>query len=314
MHRKALPAGRTGVRRSSAAIAFVRRVRSAGRRRAAFHRRALVQSRAVRSRADARHAARLNRHAELLPSVGAEDEAVLAELETHGVSTRPIEVPDDVLDAAYRLAGTLKATTTREPCVKASPRQLGEELELFTWGLSDRLLDLAEAYIGLPPRYLGVEVKRELTVTARGDRHHTVRSWHLDHEDRRILKILVYLSDVDVDAGPFGYLDRRHTTRVRALSRRHHHAISDERMAEVVPEEQWNRVTGPRFTAVYADTGQVFHRVFTPASAERYSMTFAYSSQHPYYTYERLMIPRQPLRRLAPRLTPRQRGALALPM
>lgn len=269
-----------------------------------------MQSRIVRPLTDARYANRIAEHVEHVPAVSVSDREILASLEARGVSVQPIDMPDEVISAAYRLIETLQDRGTAEPCVKASPRQLGAEPDLFMWGLSNRLLDLAENYIGLPPRYLGVEVKRELVRSADGARHETVRSWHLDHEDRRILKVIVYLSDVDDHAGPFGYVDRGHTARVCSLIPRQHHAVSDERMADVVPPGEWNRVTGPRFTTVYADTGQVFHRVFAPTSAERYSVTFAYSSHQPYYTYERLMLPRHRIRALWDRLTPRQRRAL----
>ncbi|MCP9275845.1 hypothetical protein [Mycolicibacterium arenosum] len=289
---------------------FALRLASAGRRRAAFHRRTLMQSRIVRPLADARYATRIAEHVEHVPAVSVSDREIIDALEARGVSLQTIDMPEEVLGAAYRLIETLRETSTPEPCVKASPRQLSDEPDVFIWGLSNRFLDLAENYIGLPPRYLGVEVKRELVRSAQGARHETVRSWHLDHEDRRILKVIVYLSDVDDGAGPFGYVDRTHTARVSSLSSRQHHAVSDERMADVVPRSEWHRVTGPRFTTVYADTGQVFHRVFAPTCTERYSVTFAYSSHQPYYTYERLMLPRHRIRALWGRLTPRQRRAL----
>ena len=93
------------------------------------------------------------------------------------------------------------------------PTRAGRRPHPLPWGLSDHLLDLAECHIGLPVRYLGMEVKRELVQSAAGRNHEVVRRWHLDHEDRRILKVIVYLSDVDAGAGPFGYIHQAHSAR-----------------------------------------------------------------------------------------------------
>ena len=175
------------------------------------------------------------------------------------------------------------------------------------------MLNLAECHIGLPVRYLGIEVKREMVGSADGGNLEVVRRWHLDHEDRRILKVIVYLSDVHDGAGPFGYVHQSHSDAIRESPRgRDLRGVPDAEMQNVVPQREWNRVTGPRMTAVHVDTGQVFHRVFPPTGSERYSVTFAYSSRSPYYTYSRLMLPRRAIRQLRERLSQRQWDALCV--
>ena len=47
-------------------------------------------------------------------------------------------------------------------------------------------------------------------------------------------------------------------------------------------------MTGPRLTAIYADTCQILHRVKTPTTSDRYSMMFVYSSTTPYYALLRV--------------------------
>jgi hypothetical protein len=291
---------------------LVTRAFSALLRRGAFYRRAMAQSTVIGPWSDRRYAARLARHADRMPALAAPESGIVAEMRERGVAVRDIDPPADVLACADRLTDVLRHRRTGEPCAKATPAELAVDPTLFLFGLTPNMLDVAECHLGLPARYLGLEVKRELIDSADGGKHETVRRWHLDHEDRRMFKVIVYLSDVDDTAGPFGYVERSNTERIRLLAKHHHDAVSDDDMSTVVPREDWQRATGPRLTAVYADTGQVFHRVFPPTATERYSVTFAYSSRSPYYTYSRLMLPRRALRQLRSRLTTRQWNALGV--
>jgi hypothetical protein len=69
------------------------------------------------------------------------------------------------------------------------PEQLIAHPAIYRFGLEERLLDIAESYIGLPPMYLGVEFKRE-----RADRRAIdVGQWDRDVEDPRMLKIIIYM-------------------------------------------------------------------------------------------------------------------------
>jgi hypothetical protein len=282
-------------------------------RRGAFLRRAFVQTPLVSRVSDRRYEARRTRYARYLPWVSADQRSILGDLRTAGVSVRPASLPADVVDSAYGFVELLRNKDVDEPCVKATPRELGLDPTLFAWGLSDHLLDLAECHIGLPPRYLGVEVKRELVESAAGRSHEAVRRWHLDHEDRRILKVIVYLSDVHEGAGPFGYVHKSHSDAILESTNGHNlRGVTDEKMQTVVPRREWKQVTGARMTAIHVDTGQVFHRVFPPSTAERYSVTFAYSSRSPFYVYSRLMLPRKVIHQLRSQLSRRQWDALCI--
>ncbi|GAB7069020.1 hypothetical protein H7J06_12265 [Mycobacterium hodleri] len=292
--------------------ALMTRAISAVGRRGAFLRRAGTRLPLISQVSDRRYEKRLSQHAGHLPLPSAAQLDVLAELNDAGVAVRPAELPADVVDSADGLVTLLRRKGVDAPCVKATPRELAVDPTLFTWGLSDHLLDLAECHIGLPVRYLGMEVKRELVRSASGGNHEVVRRWHLDHEDRRIFKVIVYLSDVDAGAGPFGYIHQSHSSKIRGSRRLDVRGVPDDDMHAMVPRHEWAQVTGPRMTAVLVDTGQVFHRVFPPTDTERYSVTFAYSSRSPYYAYSRLMLPRRAVDQLRERLSPRQWDALCV--
>jgi hypothetical protein len=214
-------------------------------------------------------------------------------------------IPGEVLEAADRLAARLHLSTSANRSVDCSPDDLASEPVLFKWGLTEVNLDLAESYIGLPVLYLGVGVKRERADGIASE----VRQWHMDIEDRRMLKLIVYLSDVDDGCGPFEYIDpARSALAVRAL---HYSSgfVSDVAMDRTVPAERWLRVTGPRLCATFVDTTQVFHRARPPTTSDRYSMTFSYSSATPYQEFLEYRLDRMTLGRLRGELTPRQRRA-----
>ena len=79
--------------------------------------------------------------------------------------------------------------------------------EIFQWGLQDKLIRIAENYIQTPVAY--DTFRCDVTYAPVQDSGQ--RRWHIDHEDRRMLKVFVYLNDVDIDTGPFEYLDKKAT-------------------------------------------------------------------------------------------------------
>jgi hypothetical protein len=284
---------------------------SATVRRCAFYRRSLTQSALIAPYSDAHYQARLAQHVDRLPALSDHDRDVLRAMTTSGVAVCPIQLSSNVIDATNAVMDRLRGPHGRVPCVQAELSERAEDMTVFAHGLAPHLLDMAENHLGLSPRYLGVELKREL-IGATSRQHDAVRRWHLDHEDRRIFKVIVYLSDVTCGTGPFGHIDWQHTQTIADTIKHRYQPVSDEHMAAIVSRDQWHQVTGPRLTAVYVDTGRVYHRVFPPTEGERYSVSFAYSSHNPYYTYSKLLLPQAALRRLCDGLSPRQRASLKL--
>src|SRR4029079_19170529 len=116
-----------------------------------------------------------------------------------------------------------------------------------------------------------------------------------DIEDRRMLKIIVYLSDVHEGCGPFEYVNQGWTTHAARVLNYASGFVSDSAMARVVPSEEWIQVTGPRLSAIFVDTSRGLHRAKPPTLADRYSMTFTYSSTRPYQTFPEYALSRAAL-------------------
>lgn len=154
-------------------------------------------------------------------------------------------------------------------------RLMAQTPEVFCWGLQEPLLTFAACYLRQPVAYLGVMLHRSVA----NGRQVGTRLWHLDGEDYRTLKLMVYLNGVDAADGPFEYIPRRYSPSYqdfRGIQAR----IRDEEMAAVVPRSRWRACVGPTDTAIWVDTTAVFHHGRVP-ERDRYTLTFAYTSAQP---------------------------------
>jgi hypothetical protein len=190
------------------------------------------------------------------------------ELRANGVAQRHLDYFGAPYEAMVAAADRLCAELAAEPVEGAHFRDVPDdermlaEPEPFLFVLSEPLLDLAERYMGLPVRYFGVAVKREIANgVLEGTRH-----FHTDPEDENVLKIIVYLNDVDAETGPFQCLSATDS----AVEGRAEDASS------------WITCLGPRLTANVCDTARCLHRASPPVTKDRYSITFSYVSERPY--------------------------------
>jgi hypothetical protein len=107
--------------------------------------------------------------------------------------------------------------------------------------------------------------------------------WHRDPEDLKLVKVFVYLADVDERAGPFRYIPQTHTFGTAVARGRRFDAkkrIADDRMARVFAPETWRVCTGPANTMILADT-LGFHCGGKPTDGRRLLITFTYTSATP---------------------------------
>jgi len=249
----------------------------------------------------------LGRHAGNLPWLSRDRFDLITEIREQGIAVRDATtlIPNGVLEVADRFIDELRVSTEDDCTVSVPPDHLAAHPAVYKWGLNDDNLDLAECYIGLPVHYLGAGLKRERADGASA----YARQWHLDVEDRRMLKIIVYLCDVDEGSGPFEYVSRSWSTQAIRTLRYASGYVADSEMARAVPAQEWIQVTGPRLTAIFVDTTRIVHRAKPPTLSDRYSMTFSYSSAKPYQTFPEFMLSHASLTTLGTELTPRQRRA-----
>jgi hypothetical protein len=177
------------------------------------------------------------------------------------VSQEVHELERDALDAIEAARGSVEEADVRKtflyPLLPERP-SLSELPNVSALALNDSVLRIAAAYFGMwtTLRYFNVWH----TLVTRGEPRRS-QLWHRDPEDRRILKMFVYLSDVDRGAGPLTYAGGSHS---KGDLRQHPEGFretgrgalrsTDEQMACIVPRSRWVEATGPRGTVVFADT------------------------------------------------------------
>lgn len=102
--------------------------------------------------------------------------------------------------------------------------------------------------------------------------------WHRDGDDRMILKVFVYLVDVDMGNGPFWFIPGTHLRRrISPGSVAEPPRIDDQAMRMLIRDEQWTPFTGPSGTLIFADTTGL-HKGGKCDERERIVLTFEYVS------------------------------------
>jgi hypothetical protein len=149
--------------------------------------------------------------------------------------------------------------------------------ELYARGLAPAVLAAAQACLGLDCLYLGATLKCE-----RADgRVVGTRQWHLDIEDEKLFRVLLYLSPVGPGGGPFECFSRADSRAIKAKLRYASGYVSDAKMAKAAGNLSFQQYTGGAGDAVLFDGAGIFHRGRTPLAQDRFSITFAYCSTVP---------------------------------
>tara|TARA_Y100000588_G_scaffold12973_1_gene14022 strand:+ start:361 stop:1233 length:873 start_codon:yes stop_codon:yes gene_type:complete len=225
-----------------------------------------------------------NRHLANLPTLNPFDRAILADLERDGAAVTSLDAlatngdckAFDLWAARDMLLALGKEVgTSKDYLREASPAQLAMRPQLIAWGLEERFLDIAESYIGLPVAYRGAVFRRDF---ADGQKRET-RQWHRDSEDVRIMKIVVYIEDVDETGGAYCYLPKRYAPEkgIEFVDGR----VPDKVMDRLVAKEHYVKCIGPAGTVVFTDPVTVWHHGDVPKNADRLSAFYAYNSHHP---------------------------------
>lgn len=225
-------------------------------------------------------------HSRFLPKLDAQGRSIVETLRAEGTCVLPIESlgfahTEKMLAVAQTLANNLKQQSPNpdNSCeVGSSGEDLREFPDVMLWALEPKLLDIVENYIGLPILYQYFAVRRSIA----DGQYLGVRRWHVDCEDRRVIKIIIYLNDVVAGGGPYEYISRDLTTKaVKQLNYSNLGYVCDQKMREVVPQTDWNKCLAKKGSVVITDTASVFHRAQPPVEDERFSISFCYTSTKP---------------------------------
>jgi hypothetical protein len=238
------------------------------------------------------------------PALDERSAVIAGELAREGITTGPSE---QFLTAAGRSALDEAARdileTSRSPRIQAVaasgasdtgkkdfvvylvkyPHGIPADSPLLKVALDPQLLDIVSLYLGFWPCLYAISAWLNFPTATPPAKS---QLWHRDPEDLRLVKVFIYLADVDEDCGPFTYVpgthpfspSAPHVARGRKLkdARR----TEDERMERVFDRSEWRVCAGPARTMILADT-LGFHRGGRPTSGQRVLATFTYTSRTP---------------------------------
>jgi hypothetical protein len=163
---------------------------------------------------------------------------------------------------------------------------LGSELtfdssDIFArFAISPALLNVANAYLQMYAqlRYYNVWYTFATNSAARES-----QLWHFDREDNYILKVFVYLRDVDSGTGPFTYAPGTHrkgphwNRKPESFNENNVLRTTDEQMDAVIPREKWITATGKKGAVIFADT-RGYHKGGEARSNNRLMYTCMFTS------------------------------------
>jgi hypothetical protein len=251
---------------------------------------------------DIRYQIAVRQHAKKLPAITPQEQAIVEACRKEGAfvtSLEALNVPSTqaMLAEAKTLLAEMQAVLASQTDMKtwgtvenpAYPQIFTvTDLPAFAhWAQSPRLLNLIEHYIGLPVAFQGVHLRRDFA----NDQPVTTEFWHRDLEDRRVIKLFVYLSDVATETGPYEYIPRSKVTpaivrqieasfKKRVASNPYDMGITDDEMAAIIPRSEWCSCEGPAGTVLLSDPIAVFHHGKSRQEG-RSALFFVYTAKQP---------------------------------
>ena len=184
------------------------------------------------------------------------------------------------------------------------------------FSLDEAILGAVADYLGMWPKFRGWALEATVPMPSSRDRFAS-QKWHRDPEDQKLVKVFLYLNDVDESAGPFTYVQYSHG------GGRHRQIFPQQRPSgspkmppdadDYIPKEDVKVCTGAAGTIVLCDTSGL-HRGGFARERERLMYTSIYTSSASWtpivYSYpDQFSVPTMftPLQRFALENDPNQR-------
>ncbi|WP_267424005.1 hypothetical protein [Methylobacterium sp. GC_Met_2] len=165
--------------------------------------------------------------------------------------------------------------------IQADKSELVDRAEIYLFGLNERLLRIVENYLGLPVAFGGFN----FFYTLADGCERGARVWHLDGEDESIVKVAVYLNDVDVDGGPFEMIRHRLFKGAQPYTRPARHEKLERVIGRTIDADEIVTCTGPSGSVIFCDTARYYHRGKPATGQNRTAIFFNYYPRPPRRPY-----------------------------
>jgi hypothetical protein len=237
-------------------------------------------------------------HQSQLPILEWQDQQIVNTLESQGccrTSLESLNLPHSIefMEAAQQITQLLQHTTTelfknfpseKFHEVSTTKTEIINHIDVITWSLNQRLINIIEAYLKLPVAYDGVDC----FLSVSNGEEYGARAWHRDREDRRMIKICVYLDDVDEGNGPLQCLKPRFNDYVCASIKRPYRSVYQAEMDSLYLPEFGDAIAsyvGKVGTVILIDTARFYHRGKPPIDSHRKAIFFSYFSRSPWHPF-----------------------------
>ncbi|MDJ0518062.1 2OG-Fe(II) oxygenase [Dapis sp. BLCC M229] len=232
------------------------------------------------------------KYARNLPYLSSYDQEIVRQLKQEGIFITSLKEFDTslnskLMEGARKLLPSLQTISSEATnnkniraagshCIYGSSTIIARDYpEIFMWGLEERIFNILENYYSVPVRCIGINFRRDIA----NEKQTGTRFWHLDGEDRKVVKICIYLNDVDENGGPFEYIPKSLTPSYRSF-KDINYKIVDEEMEKIVPSSKWKSCQGSAGTIIIADNAKIFHHGKIPLK-DRYTLFYVYVSHNP---------------------------------
>ncbi|ARV57708.1 phytanoyl-CoA dioxygenase [Nostocales cyanobacterium HT-58-2] len=241
-------------------------------------------------KAELGYRATLLNHAKNLPALEQRDRVIVDALKRDGVYVTTLEElglssTACLLQAAHTQLSRMAAVENSNLTQRLPQIYTVTDLPEFShWGREPKLLNIIENYIGLPTAFQGVHLRKDFP----NENQFGTLLWHKDSEDRRMVKMIIYLTDVEEKHGPFEYVPLSLTSKFSLNYYRIYYklwqsgyiGITDEQLKEVIPEHKWKSCPGPAGTVIFTDPKTALHHG-TLRTEERSALFFVYTANPP---------------------------------
>lgn len=153
----------------------------------------------------------------------------------------------------------------------------------FDFYLNDKVIFLVSSYLGYVPQLNYLTVEKTIPIEKNTESSHS-QNWHRDPEERRTVKVFIYVNDVDDTNGPFVYVKKSQPSGKSIYSKfapqkLPYGSYPDERLLSArVSHNDVVTAVGKAGTVIFCDTAGL-HKGGLSFSGERVMATAFYPSK-----------------------------------
>jgi len=150
---------------------------------------------------------------------------------------------------------------------------------LYDYVTNEYFLNIASQYFGEKP--LLVELKVLVSPPSTNTNLEGSQLWHSDFSDTKLLKIFIFLEEVDFDSGPLELISKEDTKELLSSYDYRWGVVGVSHNDSIVPDNSYkiNSMTGDKHTIVLVDTVACLHRGSRNCKKTRKILYATYSSR-----------------------------------